>query len=97
MISTVKREIAISKELHSNNMGSEELAANLFRITQTESRLKKDNIQGEKQANKTHYKIGKALLKMVELCQKICQHLKKVWNNLKKKITNYWKRRKYSL
>lgn len=38
-----------------DNMGSEELAANLFRITQTESRLKKDNIQTEKEANKTHY------------------------------------------
>ncbi|MBQ9267100.1 MAG: DNA damage-inducible protein D [Clostridia bacterium] len=42
-----------------DNMGSEELAANLFRITQTESRLKKDKIQGENEANKTHYKIGK--------------------------------------
>ena len=42
-----------------DNMGSEELAANLFRITQTESRLKKDNISGEKEANKTHYNIGK--------------------------------------
>ena len=42
-----------------DNMGSEELAANLFRITQTESRLKKDNIDSEKEANKTHYKIGK--------------------------------------
>ena len=31
----------------------------LFRITQTESRLKKDNVQGECEANKTHYKIGK--------------------------------------
>ena len=41
-----------------DNMGSEELAANLFRITQTESRLKKDNINSEKEANKTHYKIG---------------------------------------
>lgn len=30
-----------------DNMGSEELAANLFRITQTESKLKKDNINGE--------------------------------------------------
>ena len=40
-------------------MGSEELAANLFRITQTESRLKKDNVQGECEVNKTHYKIGK--------------------------------------
>ena len=38
-----------------DNMGSEELAANLFRITQTESRLKKDKINSEKEANKTHY------------------------------------------
>ena len=42
-----------------DNMGSEELAANLFRITQTESKLKKDNIFTEKEANKTHYNIGK--------------------------------------
>ena len=40
-------------------MGSEELAANLFRITQTESKLKKDNIKGENNANITHYNIGK--------------------------------------
>ena len=48
-----------------DNIGSEELAANLFRITQTESRLKKDNIQGEKQANKTHYKIGKNIREVI--------------------------------
>ena len=42
-----------------DNMGSEELAANLFRITQTEAKLKKDNIEGESEANKTHYNIGK--------------------------------------
>ena len=42
-----------------DNMCSEELAANLFRITQTESKLKKDNIRGEEKANKTHYNIGK--------------------------------------
>jgi len=41
-----------------DNMGSEELAANLFRITQTESRLKRDNIQTESAANKTHYEVG---------------------------------------
>ena len=41
-----------------DNMGSEELAANLFRITQTESKLKKDNIQTESEANKTHYNVG---------------------------------------
>lgn len=42
-----------------DNMGSEELAANLFRITQTKSRLKRDNIQTEGDACKTHNKIGK--------------------------------------
>ena len=41
-----------------DNMGSEELAANLFRITQTESRLKRDNISTESTANKTHYEVG---------------------------------------
>ena len=65
-----------------DSMGSEELAANLFRITQTESKLKKDNIQGEDEANKTHYNIGKnireVIEKMVEQCLKICQLLIKV-------------------
>ena len=42
-----------------DNMGSEELAANLFRITQTEAKLKKDNISSEDAANQTHYNIGK--------------------------------------
>ena len=46
-------------------MGSEELAANLFRITQTESKLKKDNIQTEKEANKTHYNIGKNIREVI--------------------------------
>ncbi len=42
-----------------DNMGSEELAANLFRITQTESKLKRDKINTENAANKTHYDVGK--------------------------------------
>lgn len=42
-----------------DNMGSEELIANLFRISQTESKLKKNNIRGELESNKTHYTIGK--------------------------------------
>ena len=48
-----------------DNMGSEELAANLFRITQTESRLKKDNISLEKYANKTHYNIGRNIREVI--------------------------------
>lgn len=42
-----------------DNMGSEELIANLFRISQTESKLKRDNVNSENEANKTHYTIGK--------------------------------------
>lgn len=40
-------------------MEREELAANLFRITQTESRLKRDKVDTEKKACDTHNKIGK--------------------------------------
>ena len=40
-------------------MGSDELIANLFRISQTEQRLKKDNVDTEKEACKTHNKIGR--------------------------------------
>ena len=46
-------------------MGSEELAANLFRITQTESKLKRDNISTEKEANTTHYNIGKNIREVI--------------------------------
>lgn len=48
-----------------DNMGSEELAANLFRITQTESKLKKDKISSEKEANITHYNIGKNIREVI--------------------------------
>lgn len=42
-----------------DNMCSEELIANLFRISQTESKLKRDNISSETKANETHYIVGK--------------------------------------
>ena len=44
-----------------DNMGSEELADNLFRIVQTEAKLKNDNVKGEGNANKTHYEVGKKI------------------------------------
>ena len=49
-----------------DNMGSEELAANLFRITQTESRLKRDKVDNEKKACDTHHKIGKIVRKAIK-------------------------------
>ena len=42
-----------------DHMGSTELAANFFRITQTEERLKKGDIKGQEKADTTHYNIGK--------------------------------------
>ena len=44
-----------------DNMGSDELIANLFRISQTEQKLKNENIKLEKEANNTHYEVGKEI------------------------------------
>ena len=49
-----------------DNMGSTELIANLFRISQTEEKLKKDNVNTEKEACKTHNKIGKIVRKAIK-------------------------------
>ena len=48
-----------------DNMGSEELVDNLFRIVQTEAKLKNSNIKDEKLANNTHYKIGKNIREVI--------------------------------
>lgn len=42
-----------------DHMGATELAANLFRITQTDDRLRRENIKGKEKANETHYAVGK--------------------------------------
>ncbi|MBC8146471.1 MAG: DNA damage-inducible protein D [Bacteroidetes bacterium] len=59
------------KELKKNqkildHMGSTELAANLFRATQTEEKLKRENIKGKNKANKTHFDVGKKVRKTIE-------------------------------
>lgn len=41
-----------------DHMGSTELAANLFRITQTEEKLKNDHVDNKEDANRTHYMVG---------------------------------------
>lgn len=46
-------------------MGSDELIANLFRISQTEQKLKKDNVSLEKTANETHFNIGKNIREVI--------------------------------
>lgn len=49
-----------------DHMGSTELAANLFRATQTEEKLKRENIKGKQKANQTHYEVGKKVRKTIE-------------------------------
>lgn len=49
-----------------DHMGSTELAANLFRATQTEEKLRRENIKGKFQANQTHYEVGKKVRETIE-------------------------------
>jgi DNA-damage-inducible protein D len=42
-------------------MGSTELAANLFRATQTEEKLRREKTQGKSRANDLHYEVGKRI------------------------------------
>jgi DNA-damage-inducible protein D len=49
-----------------DHMGSEELAANLFRTTQAEAKLKRENIFGEDKANFAHYDVGKKVRQTIK-------------------------------
>jgi DNA-damage-inducible protein D len=49
-----------------DNMGGAELGANIFRITQTEALLEKQEEPNEKVATATHYKVGKTVRKAIE-------------------------------
>ncbi|BDQ12744.1 DNA damage-inducible protein D [Sediminibacterium sp. TEGAF015] len=49
-----------------DHMGSTELAANLFRATQTEEKLRRENIKGKQKANQTHFEVGKKVRKTIE-------------------------------
>lgn len=49
-----------------DHMNSTELAANLFRATQTEEKLKREQIKGKDAANQTHFEVGKKVRKTIE-------------------------------
>ena len=66
-----KQDIAKRKNLEKgqeilDHMESTELAANLFRATQTDEKLRRDNIKSKKEANKTHYNIGQKVRATIE-------------------------------
>lgn len=65
------KEIHVRKGLKKNQkildyMGSTELAANLFRATQTEEKLRRENVRGKTNANRTHYDVGKKVRQTIE-------------------------------
>ncbi|MBF7958652.1 DNA damage-inducible protein D [Rahnella victoriana] len=49
-----------------DHMGSTELAANLFRATQTEEKLRRDQVDSKEQANQTHFDVGSKVRKTIE-------------------------------
>jgi len=49
-----------------DHMGSTELAANLFRATQAEEKLKRDAVRGKKEANRTHLEVGRKVRQTIE-------------------------------
>ena len=49
-----------------DHMGSTELAANLFRATQTDEKIRRDGIKGKVQANQTHYEIGRKVRQTIK-------------------------------
>ncbi|WP_133670535.1 DNA damage-inducible protein D [Burkholderia pseudomallei] len=65
------KEIHAKKGLKKNqkildHMGSTELAANLFRATQTEEKLRRDGIKGKQHANRTHHEVGKKVRQTIQ-------------------------------
>jgi len=49
-----------------DHMGSTELAANLFRATQTEEKIRREKIKGKNNANQAHYEVGKKVRKTIK-------------------------------
>lgn len=49
-----------------DHMGSAEMAANLFRATQAEQKLRRDNVQGKEAANRTHFDVGKKVRQTIQ-------------------------------
>nr|WP_243424733.1 DNA-damage-inducible protein D [Mordavella massiliensis] len=60
-----RKSLEISQKIH-DYMGSTELIANLFRISQTEEKLRNDEISGAKAATATHYMVGKEVRGAIE-------------------------------
>jgi DNA-damage-inducible protein D len=91
-----------SKQHILDHMGSTELAANLFRATQTEEKLRRENIKGKDAANAAHFEVGSKVrqairdiggtmpenLPVAEDIVKVGRRIKKALANTTKKLTD---------
>ena len=78
-----------------DHMGSTELAANLFRATQAEEKLRRDNVQGKDAANRTHRKVGEKVRQTIQELGgtmpedlPVADSIKKIENKQRKQIGN---------
>jgi DNA-damage-inducible protein D len=63
----IHRRKKLKKSQHIlDHMGTIELAANLFRSTQAEDKLRRDNVQGKDNANAVHYQAGVVVRRAIE-------------------------------
>lgn len=60
------RKVLKRNEQILDNMGSTELAANLFRATQTDEKLRRDNVKGKEAAGAVHYQVGKTVRQTIK-------------------------------
>lgn len=84
-----------SKQHILDHMGSTELAANLFRATQTEEKLRRDQVRGKAAANATHYEVGSKVRQAIKDIGgtmpenlPVAEDIVKVGRRLKKALAN---------
>ena len=66
MLNTTYHFSQVGNKVAYENMGSTELAANLFRATQTEEKLKRDQVSNKAHANQTHFEVGAKVRATIE-------------------------------
>ncbi|MPN28625.1 hypothetical protein SDC9_176068 [bioreactor metagenome] len=59
------KELAVNQKIL-DFMGSTELIANLFRISQTEEKLKRDHVTGAEKATSTHFTVGREVREAIK-------------------------------
>ena len=99
----LEKKRGVGKNKLFDYMGRTELAANLFRVTQTEERIKSKNIKGQKNLEQTHYQVGREVRKIVQdnvgkspehlpqgkQLPEIKKELKQGYKNMTKEDSNY--------